>query len=443
MEKLSFRDDRGASNFLRTSAPPERREAINLGHGLIASREPTGLVSLQTRVRRRGDKNARRVTLGTFKHPGSAQISMTITEARAALAAVRQMAESGSDPTLEKRRQATAVESVATLSRLVETYLARRRPDLAPKSYIQERDALATLQRLLGDPMLGDIRPRDVGAVLNAEATRLRRAGRTGRSANVILGATRRLFKRAAGWGIIDAIDPTVGLTRPAKDRPRERILHDPLLLPDRLDRGWNETGILAWGLMHGDLPLEPDARAALRLVQLLGFRAAEVAALEWRGVQLEDDLPTITVTMSKTRAGLRTLPLPPCAVSIMIELRARKVGDETFVFPARAGAARAPHVHPESLTRALRRSLPNLGLEHATLHDLRRTTLSGLGELGHEGGIANRIAGHEGPSVMERHYDRSSRLPAMARALDQWAAHVAAVAALAAPPIANPAREA
>jgi integrase len=443
MDKLSFRDDRGATNFLRTAAPPERREAINLGHGLIACREPTGLVSLQTRIRRRGDKNARRITLGTFKRPDSAQIVMTLAEARAALAAVRQTIDNGGDPMLEKRRQTSAVATVGTLSVLVQTYLARRQPDLAPKSYIQERDALATLQRLLGDPMLSDIRPKDIGAVLTSEATRLRRAGRTGRSANVILGATRRMFKLAMGWGLIDAIDPSAGLARPAKDRPRERILHDPILLPDRLDRGRNETGVLAWGLMHGDLPLEPDVRAALRLVQVLGLRALEAASLEWRGVQLEDDLPTITLTRSKTRAGLRTLPLPPCACSILIELRARKVGDETFVFPARAGAARAPHVHPESLTRALRRTLQNLGLQHATLHDLRRTTLSGLGELGFEGGIANRIAGHEGTSVMERHYDRSNRLQAMARALGEWADHVNAVAALAAPPIANPAREA
>jgi integrase len=332
---------------------------------------------------------------------------------------------------------------VGTLSALVQTYLERRRPDLALKTFRQEADALATMLRLLGDRMLGDIRPRDVGAVLNAEATRLRRAGRTGRSANILLAVTRRLFKVASGWGLIDGLDPTRGLTRPTRDQPRERILHDPLLLPDHLDRDRNETGALAWALMHGDLPLEPDVRAALRLVQVLGLRALEVAALKWKAIQLEGDMPSLTVTASKTRSGLRTLPLPPCAVSVLAELRARRSGEEQYVFPARAGAARVPHVHPESLNRALRRSLPNLGLEHMTLHDLRRTVLSGLGELGHGGGVAHRIAGHEGLDVMSRVYDRSSRLPAMARALNQWAAHVEAVAALAAQPIANPAREA
>jgi integrase len=443
MDKVKFKDDRGATNFLRTSAPPEGRESINLNHGLIASREPTGLVTLQTRIRRRGDKNARRVTLGVFKSPGSAQIVMTITEARAALAAVRQVAQSGADPMLERRRQTTAGATVVTLSRLVEMYLERRRADLAPKSFAQEKNALVTLLRLLGDRMLADIRPVNIGTVVASEAARLRRAGRTGRAANVLLAVTRRLFRRAAGWGLIDGVDPTSGLIRPTRDKPRERILHDPILLPDRLNRDKNETGTLAWALALADLPLEPDARAALRLVQLLGLRALEVSSLEWRGIQLEDDLPTLSVISSKTRAGLRTLPLPACAVSVLAELRARKVGNEAFVFPARAGAARAPHVHPESLTRALRRTLQNLELQHATLHDLRRTVLSGLAELGFEGGVADRIAGHEGQSVMARHYDRSNRLQAMARALGEWSAHVEAVAALAARPITNQARTA
>ena len=64
------------------------------------------------------------------------------------------------------------------------------------------------------------------------------------------------------------------------------------------------------------------------------------------------------------------------------------------------------------------------LGLESVTLHDFRRTCISGLSELGFEG-IAPRIAGHARKDVTGRHYDHSRRMPAMRAALMAWEAAV------------------
>src|ERR1700733_12938631 len=77
-------------------------------------------------------------------------------------------------------------------------------------------------------------------------------------------------------------------------------------------------------------------------------------------------------------------------------------------------------HMHPESLSRAFARACARLGIADASTHDLRRTCLSGLIELGHEA-VAERIAGHVPRHVMGRHYDRSTRAGAVRAALTAW----------------------
>jgi integrase len=79
-------------------------------------------------------------------------------------------------------------------------------------------------------------------------------------------------------------------------------------------------------------------------------------------------------------------------------------------------------HLHPESLSRAFARTCDRLGISDASTHDLRRTCLSALSELGHEF-VAERIAGHVPRHVMGKHYDRSKRTKAMCKALEDWSA--------------------
>ena len=165
-------------------------------------------------------------------------------------------------------------------------------------------------------------------------------------------------------------------------------------------------------------------------LALTMGFRAAEACSLEWRAVNLYGEAPSVSVTASKTKAGLRTLPLPAAAVAILAELRAESGKGSAYVFPgadgAGAAARRAKHLHPESLSRGFSRACLGLQIDGASAHDLRRTCLSGLVELGHEG-VAERIAGHAPRHVFGRHYNRSSQLGAMRTALEAWAGAVEA----------------
>jgi integrase len=183
------------------------------------------------------------------------------------------------------------------------------------------------------------------------------------------------MFKTARGAG-----DPTAGFAKPAKEAPRDRILFDGSVLVGP-DPRLNELGLIATAFTAepSSLPVNSPTPAALMLTLRLGLRALETCSLEWRAIDLDVAAPSITVTKSKTGAGLRALPLPRAAVDALRELKANSRKDQPFLFPAEAGSKRARHLHPESLSRAFARVCDRLRIADASTHDLRRTCLSGL----------------------------------------------------------------
>jgi integrase len=409
--------DKGWQAYLQNIKAPAARQWIALGGGLVVCLEASGTKTFQVRVRRQGDENARRIVIGHF--PAS-----SVADARRAMSEIKAIAKEGRDPALERRRAKAGITEVRILGDLVDTYLARRKGDIAAKSLQSEREQLHILRDAIGDRLLADIEPRDISNVVESYARRLRKAGRSsGTSANRLLGATKRMFKMAKGWGLITRDNPAADLTRPAKEVPRQRVLVDGRVLVSELDPATNEVGKLIMALCAepAEIPVSRPLRIAIHLCLLLGVRALEACSLEWSAVRLDDNLPTLVVTRSKTKAGHRTLPLSPQAVALLRERRASASRKDRFVFPAEKGAKRADHLHPESLSRAFSRACDRLHIADATLHDLRRTCLSGLIELGY-GEIAERVAGHTAKTVLGRHYDRSNRLDSMSAALTVWA---------------------
>jgi integrase len=408
-----------------------RAERVTLGEALEVTLEKTGAKIFYARIRRQGDQNPRRVRIGSFP-------TFSVADARLELQRLKSLAKEGRDPALEQRRAKAGVSSLRTLSELIAAYLERRNGAVAPKTLRIERELLkGVLEPAIGDRLLSDLEPMDFGSTVAKYAARLKKEGRSeGVNANKLLAASRRLFKTARGWGLFTGPDPTGGLSRPAKEAPRNRILFDGKVLVGP-DPKLNELGMLVRALMtSGDLPADPPTRTALLLAILLGFRSLEVCSLEWSSIRLDGEPPTLNVGKSKTKAGLRTLPLPSFAIELLRAHRTtqedsvrKNKGRDTkpgeseerrslFLFPAVDGAKRTEHMHSESLTRAFSRICDHLGIADATLHDLRRTCLSGLIELGHEP-VTERIAGHAPRHVLGRHYNRSLRLEPMRVALE------------------------
>lgn len=410
--------DRGWQAHLANVKAGRERRWLAMGGGLTVCLEEGGAKTFQARIRRGGDANARRINIGAFP-------AVSVAEARKRLAEAKALAKEGRDPAIDRRRKKAGVEEVRTLSALVDLYLARRKEEgLRKKTLDLDRAALRVLKKKLGDRLLSDLEPHDIATVARAEAARLRKAGRTGRSANILLATTKRMFKRARGWGVYTGQNPAADLSRPAKERRRDRVLFDPIIYPSKDQPKLNETGTII-AATRSDEQLEEETRAAIYLSLALGLRASEVAGAEKAAIDLESEIPTLDVRKAKTDAGVRTIPLPTQSVEVLRTLINRADARRKYLFPARTGAKRAGHLHPESLSRAIARLCARLGIAHATFHDLRRTVITGLGELTGDDALAKRIVGHkdkETQSTLAKHYDRSRRLKAMLGPLQRWA---------------------
>ena len=211
--------DKGLQAFIANVGAPQTRTWLAIGAGLTICLEPSGLRTFQCRLRRQGERNPRRVRIGSFP-------ALSVADARRRLAEMKSVAREGRDPALEQRRARAGVAKVRTLADLIKEYLARREGQIAVKSLKIERDLLeGTLEPVLGDRLLADLAPIDFGKAVSDYATRLKKEGRSnGTNANKLLAVARRMFKTARGWGVISAIDPTAGLAKPAKEssaRPR------------------------------------------------------------------------------------------------------------------------------------------------------------------------------------------------------------------------------
>jgi integrase len=161
---------------------------------------------------------------------------------------------------------------------------------------------------------------------------------------------------------------------------------------------------------------------AALKLLALTGCRREEIAGMR-RG-ELSADLSTWTIPSTRAKNHREhVVPLPPLARAIIAELPAN--GDLVFSTNGAAPIAAWSRIK-RKLDRAMKLKQPWV------VHDLRRSFVTGMGELGirpdvielcvnHVSGARANIAGV---------YNRSELLPERTAALQRWADHVAGLAA-------------
>ena len=420
--------DKGWQVWIMNVKSPADRDWIPLGGGLVLCLEVGGGKTFQARIRRKGETNARRINIGHFP-------DCSVDDARQRLAEARSVAKEKKDPAVERRRAREGIEKVATFAQLIDRYLASRAANskLRPKTLLIETQALELVRRALGDRLLTDIETRDGSAVVEREAARLLKKGRSGRSANITLAAAKRVFRYGRRTGLFTGPNPFAEIERPADESARDRILHDGRVLCDMERPELNELGCFVAALksLHDPGP-DRGTRAALLIGLMLGMRAGEVAALEWLHVRLDD--ATLLISTGKTAAARRLLPLPSQAMAIFRSLRAAAAHSERYVFASRSGAGRRPHLHAESLSRAFSRLCTALEIEGAVLHDCRRTAATGLVELTNDPELVEKILGHKVKTTLGRVYDHSRQLGPMLAALSAWADVIDDAAARAAP---------
>jgi integrase len=175
------------------------------------------------------------------------------------------------------------------------------------------------------------------------------------------------------------------------------------------------------------------DNYLAAALLLTLGIRKGELIAAKWSEFSGDGTLWDIPKERSKTDEAI-TIPLPPVAVGWLEELHMRACGSE-YVFPSRRASKRRGYISDDTLNHALAKlfgqkvrpgdppanKLGEAGIEHFTVHDLRRTCRSLLAGAGVPGHVAERCLNHKLKGV-EGIYDRYDYLDERREALQKIA---------------------
>jgi integrase len=196
---------------------------------------------------------------------------------------------------------------------------------------------------------------------------------------------------------------PCLKLKPPAKKTKRTRVLKD-----QELAKIWHAAAAL--GYPYGPI---------IHLLILTLQRRGEICGM--RGGELTGDLSLLKLPPERTKNGqAHDVPLLPRARALLQTLPRF---DSDYVFPAR-GKLERPFSGYSPAKRTLDALCP---IDAWTLHDLRRTGATGLGNLGVAPHIIERILNHSSESFdgVSGLYNRAKYLPQMREALALWAAHV------------------
>jgi integrase len=332
----------------------------------------------------------RRVPLGSCS-------AISLASAREAVRAVMGDVSKGRDPAGERKAAALdAKREALTLGAVIDQWeklhLAGKRPNYATA-------ATATLRRVFAkylDVPVGSLDRTVVVRVLDG----LAKEGKA-----PMAGATARYGSALFGW----AVKRGALASNPFERVPvvptvrRDRVLSD-----DEVGRVWRAT--------EGPGSFNAIARALL----LTGQRREEVSGLTWGELDLALSVWTLPAARSKNGKP----HVVPLSEEMQALLRAqRRLEGTDLVFP---GDLRVFSGWSKSKARVDRRS----GVYGWTLHDLRRTTATGMSELGVAPHIVeavlNHASGHK--AGVAGVYNQARYASEKRRALDLWGAHVTAI---------------
>jgi integrase len=342
--------------------------------------------------------------------------AMSLKDARIKAGGIVNGARDGKDALAERER--TKAKAAETFGALVATYLARgAKPRQRPRTYAEtERYLDRYCADLHGHPVDALTR-RDVAGKL--EAIRDAHGPGAARKARIYISGC---YSWAMRRGLVDA-NPVIG-TEAEPERPRDRVL-----TVNELRAVWQPCDGLG------------DFGAVVKLLMLTGQRRTEVAGLAWAEIDLDKALWTLPAERSKN-GRQHEVPLPTQALALIQaqrkeEDRAKRPylfgrdGRNPFSGYSRAKARLDARIAEQQAERRLGRKLrkgeapePGDSLEAWNLHDIRRSTVTHMAELGIDPhvieAVVNHVSGHKGGIAGV--YNKASYRPQKAAALQSWA---------------------
>jgi integrase len=288
----------------------------------------------------------------------------------------------GGDPASEKRENVRQANN--TFGVLVERFLDQYRA--RPRTVAEVQRYLRRYASPLHPAPLGAISLRDIADLLAKvdKATGPATANRM-----------RASLSACFSWGMREGLataNPVIN-TNKREERTRDRVLSN-----DELRRVWNAAGDDAFGTI-------------VKLLILTGQRRNEIGELSWSEIDFTNAVVNLPSERTKNKRP-HIVPLANTARSLLGSWP--RTGDKVFGDFA-------------SWSYAKRGLDARGGVTSWTLHDLRRTTATGMAELGIGPHIVeaviNHVSGHKGG--VAGIYNRSSYAAEKAAALARWDAHV------------------
>ena len=255
-------------------------------------------------------------------------------------------------------------------------FLEDRKPHVADRTYVLERNLLSPLRKFFGDRMLVRINAENIAAYQRER----RSTGISGRTLNMEIGVLRRIMKRAKIWSVVAEDvkmdrENTGGIAK-VLTAEEKKILFETAAAKDE------------WLVVY----------CAAVLAVNTTCRGIELKHLRWRDVDLFDR--SILIRRSKTKAGHRTIPLNTDAVAALAKLRQRARSprgrcSRTFRV-SRVRAKQIDPTRPQKTWRTAWRSLVQeaarqAGREAASAALLRQEPRRAQWQLG--GGLQSRCA--------------------------------------------------
>src|SRR5918993_5779584 len=321
----------------------------------------------------------------------------SVTPHQARIEAQRVLAEraAGRDPQSEKQISKRRIAS-EQVTNLVQEFLARHAA--------QNRTAAETIRIMnrevlpyWGSWTVGEVRKRDVIALLD----RVRERG-SPIMANRVLAAGRKFFNWCIGRGILE-MSPCSGITAPAREQPRHRVLSD------------EELSLVLEAARQISFPFG----SIVKVLALTGQRRDEVGRMAWEHLDFSRQLWVIPGEHAKNgRPHLVQLSAPVLALLEGLPRTGGLVfsGDGKTLF--------------QGYSKAKARLDRLSGVSDWTLHDLRRTVVSGMARLGGPPHVADKILNHQSGTIsgVAAVYQRHEFLEERKEALEVWGKHVEAL---------------
>jgi integrase len=333
-----------------------------------------------------GDRrNPRKYTIGEYG-------PVTPYQARAEAHRVLAERAAGRDPQAEKKESKRRIRS-EQIGDLVQEFIARH---VAQNRTARETTRILTREVLAywASCTVGEVRKRDVIALLD----RIRERG-SPVMANRVLAAVRKFFNWCIGRGILE-VSPCTGVAAPAREQSRHRALSD------------DELAAVLEAAREIGFPFG----SIVEFLALTGQRRDEVGRMKWSNT--DEERRTWIIPGDHAKNGKpHIVHLSRPALAILQQTP--RTGDLVFSI----SGTTIFQSYSKSKARLDRLS----DVQDWTLHDLRRTVVSGMARLGVALHVADKILNHQSGTIsgIAAVYQRHEFMAERRDALALWGEHV------------------